>query len=69
MLLALLADRFKMRVHKETTALRGSAAIAVPADGTSLFTALQEQLGLKLEPTKGPIDVLTIDSASKPSLD
>lgn len=33
----------------------------------SLFTALQEQLGLRLEPTKGPIDMLVIDSVDKPS--
>jgi uncharacterized protein (TIGR03435 family) len=33
----------------------------------SLFTALEEQLGLKLESAKGPVEVLVIDSVSKPS--
>jgi uncharacterized protein (TIGR03435 family) len=35
--------------------------------GPSIFTALQEQLGLRLEATKGPVDVLVIDSVNKPS--
>ena len=33
----------------------------------SLFTAVQEQLGLKLESTKGPVDFLVIDSVQKPT--
>jgi uncharacterized protein (TIGR03435 family) len=34
--------------------------------GPSLFTAVQEQLGLKLESARGPVDVLVIDSVSQP---
>jgi uncharacterized protein (TIGR03435 family) len=35
-------------------------------DGPSLVTAVQEQLGLKLDPQRGLVDVLVIDSASRP---
>jgi len=37
------------------------------ASGPSIFTALQEQLGLRLEATKAPAEVLTIDHVERPS--
>ena len=39
------------------------------SDGTgpSFFTAIQEQMGLKLEPAKGPVEILLIDHIEPPS--
>jgi uncharacterized protein (TIGR03435 family) len=36
--------------------------------GPSIFTAVQEQLGLKLDSAQGPVDMLVIDSIARPSL-
>jgi uncharacterized protein (TIGR03435 family) len=38
-------------------------------DGSSVMTVLNEQLGLKLESTRGPVDVLVIDSVQAPTPD
>jgi len=43
--------------------IQGDSGAAVP----SLFTALQEQMGLRLESSKGPVEVLVIDRLEKPS--
>jgi uncharacterized protein (TIGR03435 family) len=37
--------------------------------GVSLFTAIQEQLGLKLESSRGPVEMLVIDHVEKPTAD
>jgi len=40
---------------------------AATESGPSIFTALQEQLGLKLEPAKGTVEMLVIDGVERPS--
>jgi uncharacterized protein (TIGR03435 family) len=45
----------------------GDEAPPPDASGASIFTAIQEQLGLKLEPQKAPMDVLVIQHVERPS--
>jgi uncharacterized protein (TIGR03435 family) len=51
-------------------ALPGTPAAPAPdGPGVSIYTALQEQLGLTLQSTRGPVDVLVIERVEQPSPD
>jgi uncharacterized protein (TIGR03435 family) len=47
--------------------LRHSGQDAAGADAVSIFTAVQEQLGLRLEASTAPLDVIVVDSVSRPT--
>jgi uncharacterized protein (TIGR03435 family) len=53
----------------EFTPDNNQAGADTPDTGLALFTALQEQLGLRLESARGPVDMLVIQSAEKPDAD
>lgn len=46
-----------------------NGAPAPPSDGPSIFTAVREQLGLRLQATRAPVPVLVVDSAERPTPD
>ena len=70
-----ITGRFNFRIEfapDEATPFFHSAGVdptVAPAEpaGPSIFTALQQQLGLKLERATGPVDLLIIDHVEKPS--
>ena len=45
----------------------GASAAVTSPDAPGIFQAIQEQLGLRLVPAKGPVDVLVIDHIERPS--
>ncbi len=78
---ALLLSRFMRQPVLDMTGLQGPYAVhlewvpdplttasAEAPEGSSVYTAIQEQLGLRLESRKGPLEVLVVDHAEKTPL-
>ena len=61
-----IEGKFRVHLTFAPDEVAGGPA-ASPDAGPSIFTALQEQLGLKLESAKGPVEVLVIEHVQKPS--
>jgi bla regulator protein BlaR1 len=61
------AYSFRLKFLPDQVGPRPDDGGAPDNDGASIFTVLQEQLGLNLRAGRGPVEVFVIDSAEKPS--
>jgi uncharacterized protein (TIGR03435 family) len=65
-----IADRTKLTALYDFTLTWAAGTEVDPTLGPSLFTALREQLGLRLEPVKNvPVEYFVIDSVHEPTAD
>jgi uncharacterized protein (TIGR03435 family) len=62
-----LKEKYDFTLTWSEPSLTSGAAQENGTDAPSLFTAVQEQLGLKLIPTHGPVEVIVVDDIEKPS--
>jgi uncharacterized protein (TIGR03435 family) len=68
----IVIDRTALTGYYELTLnydARRDAAAGDPSDAPSLFTAMQEQLGLRLEAGRAPVQALVIDRIERPASD
>jgi uncharacterized protein (TIGR03435 family) len=62
-----LTGRYDINLKWTPEDLEGKTDASADNNAPDLFTALQEQLGLKLEPSKGPVDTLVVDHVEMPT--
>ena len=64
-----LTGRYDFELQWSSETLRAGATSDAAAAAPGVFTALQEQLGLKLESQRGPVEFVIIDSIDRPTPD
>jgi len=62
-----LSGKYDMTLRWSSDEVASAQQDSTPNSTPSIFTALQEQLGLKLESTKGPVDTIVVDHVAMPS--
>ena len=62
-----ITGRFDFHLEFALDEITGGGAAPAETAGPSIFTALERQLGLKLEPAKAPGDFIVIDHVERPS--
>jgi uncharacterized protein (TIGR03435 family) len=62
-----LSGNYDITLRWSPDEVAGAQQDPTASTAPSLFTALQEQLGLKLESTKGPVDTIVVDQLAQPS--
>ncbi|HXD72828.1 MAG TPA: TIGR03435 family protein [Vicinamibacterales bacterium] len=67
--LASLLSRFEGQLVVDRTGLAGRYQFKLEWEGASLSSALEDQLGLHLEPRKEPLDVVVVESAQQTPID
>ena len=60
-------DVFNFRLEFASNVDAGVANVESPASALSIFSAVEEQLGMRLRSTTGPVDLLVIDRVERPS--
>lgn len=64
-----LTGKYNFTLHWRFPGLHVNGAPAPPGDGPSIFTVLQDDLGLKLDPSRGRVETIVIDHVERPSAD
>jgi uncharacterized protein (TIGR03435 family) len=62
-----LTGWYRVTLTYDVSANQDLARSASPSDAPSVFTAVREQLGLRLEPSRTERDVLVIDRLERPT--